>query len=64
LLLLQQTESNLSFVVNGELFATEIIRILIGSIGLILAVPLTTFIASRMLYGSASRNPSAHSHHH
>lgn len=64
LLLLQQTTSDPAFVVNGELFATEIIRILIGSIGLILAVPLTTLIASRMLYGSASRNPSAPPHTH
>ncbi|MEA2701775.1 MAG: hypothetical protein QOE22_484 [Candidatus Parcubacteria bacterium] len=57
LLLLQQSNVSIAYVLNGEVFATEIVRILIGSIGLILAVPLTTFIASRMLYGIA-----AHSH--
>ncbi|HEY0010965.1 MAG TPA: YibE/F family protein [Candidatus Paceibacterota bacterium] len=63
LLLLQQSTSGAAYIVNGELFATEIVRILIGSIGLILAVPLTTLIASRMLYGIESREPvSAHTH--
>jgi len=38
------TES-IPFTLNREIFATEIIRTLIGSIGLILAVPITTFIA-------------------
>ena len=33
-------------VVNYEIIADEIIRTLVGSIGLILAVPLTTLIAS------------------
>lgn len=36
-------------IINQEIFATEIVRILIGSIGLILAVPITTFISSYML---------------
>ena len=36
-------------IVNQEMFATEIVRILVGSIGLILAVPITTFISARML---------------
>lgn len=65
LLLLQQTTSDPAFVLNGELFATEIIRILIGSIGLILAVPLTTWIAARLLHGierPAGERPPAHTH--
>ncbi len=33
-------------VINNEQIATEIVRMLVGSIGLILAVPITTFIAS------------------
>lgn len=37
-------------VINQELFATEIIRTMIGSIGLILAVPITTLVAVYMLY--------------
>ncbi len=34
-----------SEVINYEIIAEEIVRILVGSIGLILAVPITTFIA-------------------
>lgn len=51
LLLLEQSTSSISYIINGEIFATEIVRILIGSIGLILAVPITTLIASRFLHG-------------
>ena len=35
-----------SEVVNYEIIADEVVRTLVGSIGLILAVPITTFIAS------------------
>jgi len=35
-----------SEVINYEIIADEIVRTLVGSIGLILAVPITTFIAS------------------
>lgn len=35
--------------INQEIFATEIVRTLVGSIGLILAVPITTAIAVWML---------------
>ncbi len=51
LLLMQSSTTGLLFIINNEIFSTEIIRILIGSIGLILAVPVTTLIASYMLYG-------------
>lgn len=33
-------------IVNNEMIATEIVRALVGSIGLILAVPISTFIAA------------------
>lgn len=36
---------------NGELVATEVIRTIIGSIGLIMAVPITTLLAVLMLSG-------------
>jgi uncharacterized membrane protein len=39
--------NSLSEAINTELIATEIIRTLSGSIGLILAVPIATFIASK-----------------
>ncbi|RJQ33809.1 YibE/F family protein [Candidatus Parcubacteria bacterium] len=37
---------------NREIFATEIIRTLVGSIGIILTVPITTAVAVRMLVKS------------
>lgn len=49
--------------INQELFATEIIRTMIGSIGLILAVPITTAIALYVL-SSASPRTHAETHHH
>lgn len=46
LLLFMQTSSATPFqIINTEVFATEIVRIMIGSIGLVLAVPITTFVA-------------------
>ena len=36
-----------SQVINNEIIATEIVRTLTGSLGLLLAVPLTTFLAVR-----------------
>jgi uncharacterized membrane protein len=39
----------LSVDLNQEIFSTEIVRTVIGSIGLILAVPITTLIATFML---------------
>ena len=38
-----------SEVINYEIIADEIVRTLVGSIGLILAVPITTFIASLVI---------------
>ncbi|RJR14154.1 YibE/F family protein [Candidatus Parcubacteria bacterium] len=37
------------FALNREIFAAEIVRTLVGSIGIILAVPITTVVAVRML---------------
>ena len=49
ILLFQQSNLGLLITINQEVFATEIIRILIGSMGLILAVPITTAVAVYML---------------
>jgi uncharacterized membrane protein len=67
LLLLMNTDAGILYTLNNELFATEIVRILMGGIGLTLAVPITTFIASRMLSGksggaAAPEGRSAHRH--
>jgi uncharacterized membrane protein len=45
LLLLVLSQQSLSTVVSGEVIATEIVRTLVGSIGLIAAVPATTALA-------------------
>lgn len=50
--------------INNEIFAGEIIRTIVGSIGLILAVPITTWIAVQMLYGKELPKTSEHSHFH
>lgn len=50
LLLFYQTgDLNFGLTINREMFATEIVRILVGSIGLVLAVPITTAVSVRML---------------
>jgi uncharacterized membrane protein len=60
LLLLFYSASDTSFltIINREVFATEIIRILIGSIGLVLAVPITTLLSVRMLIKNSTTNLS------
>jgi uncharacterized membrane protein len=49
LLLFSTPPVNIGMTINREVFATEIIRALIGSIGLILAVPITTLLSTFML---------------
>jgi uncharacterized membrane protein len=63
LLLVNSSTTGILFTLNNELFATEIVRILIGSIGLVLAVPITTSIASYMLQGGKHSRIS-HGHRH
>jgi uncharacterized membrane protein len=66
LLLVQSSTYGVQYAINNEIFATEIVRILIGSIGLILGVPITTLIASYMLSGFAGTGHTGdtHTHHH
>lgn len=56
--------SNFSTLINTEIFTTEIVRILVGSVGLILTVPIVTFLAVRYLKGYKSKNPHSHGHGH
>jgi uncharacterized membrane protein len=45
-------------VLNGELLAVEVIRALVGSIGIVAAMPLTTVVAGfLMVPGTRSRAP-------
>lgn len=72
LLFVSTTSESISTIINREIFATEIVRIIVGSIGVILAVPMTTLVASIMLVrpGKTPRAPShkghshVHAHHH
>lgn len=63
LLLMQSSTTGVLFIINNEIFSTEIVRILIGSIGLILGVPVTTLIASYMLYGKVKEGENEHHRH-
>lgn len=51
LVLFVLSEQSLGSIVNGEVIATELIRTLVGSIGLVTAVPLTTWLAVVALSG-------------
>lgn len=51
-------------LVNQELFASEIIRTLIGSLGLILTVPVTTFLAVLLRGKGGEHDGHVHSHGH
>ncbi len=62
LLLLFSSAGTTSFsIINQEIFATEIIRTIAGSIGLILTVPITTLLAVYLLRDYKGGVPS-HSH--
>ncbi|MDD4989475.1 MAG: YibE/F family protein [Candidatus Pacebacteria bacterium] len=45
--------------INKEIFSTEIIRAIIGSIGLVLAVPITTLVSTWMLVKEAPTKDAA-----
>lgn len=50
--------------VNSELFATEIVRTIVGSIGLVLTVPIVTLLAVFYLKGYKPKHSHSHSHGH
>jgi uncharacterized membrane protein len=49
LLLFYTSHAEAAVTLNREVFSAEIIRVIIGSIGVVLAVPITTAIAALML---------------
>jgi uncharacterized membrane protein len=49
LLFYQTTNATVLQIINNETFATEIVRMMIGSIGLVLAVPITTLVSVLLL---------------
>ena len=60
-LLLLFVESNrpLGGVLSSEVVATEVVRTLVGSIGLVAAVPITTLLAARLVVGRRRGLPDA-----
>jgi uncharacterized membrane protein len=66
LLLLYSNNNGISVLlnINSELFATEIVRTLVGSIGLILAVPITTFVTIFILTKAKHLPETHHGHSH
>ncbi len=64
LLLFFSTDSSMFDIINREIFATEIIRTVVGSIGLIMTVPITTFLAVYFLKNyDGEINSSSHIGH-
>lgn len=51
-------------IMNSEFLAEEIIRTLVGSTTLLLAVPISTWCAVKLLHGTGPRGHSGHSHVH
>ena len=67
LLLLTLSDFSLARVLNLELVAAEVVHTLVGSIGLILAVPITTYLAALLFRGDRLPMRSGeldHAHHH
>jgi uncharacterized membrane protein len=58
------SSSSLSMAINTELFATEIVRTIVGSIGLIMTVPIVTGLAVFYLKGYKSKHGHSHGHGH
>ena len=54
-------DQSLGTVVNSEVVATEVIRTLVGSIGVVAAVPFTTWLAA-ITAGRQPRDGAAHGH--
>jgi len=65
LLLFSFAEGGLLTIVNREIIATELVRTLVGSIGLVLTVPITTLLAVIILekYRGESHVHEEHAHH-
>ncbi|WP_038042873.1 YibE/F family protein [Thermus tengchongensis] len=63
-LLLTKDPTPLRFLLNTEPFAAEIASMVLGSLGLLLAVPLTTLMAAWFFRGGRGGPPEGHGHPH
>ena len=64
LLFFHLSSASFGSLINSELFATEIVRTIVGSIGLILTVPIVTLLAVFYLKGYTPKNKHVHPHTH
>lgn len=64
LLLYGYSESSMWVILNQEVIAAEVLRIVVGSIGLILAVPLTTALAAWYFKDKVVEEDDDHGHSH
>jgi uncharacterized membrane protein len=68
LLLYSFSESSMTMLINQEILAAEVVRIIVSSIGLIMAAPLTTALAAWYFKDREVDKPPAvacgHGHHH
>jgi uncharacterized membrane protein len=64
LLYLYTSSMTFETTVNLEVFSTEIVRAIVGSVGLILTVPIVTLLAVFYLKGYKSKHHHSHFHSH
>jgi uncharacterized membrane protein len=65
LLFFAQGDTPVARIITGELVATEVVRMLVGSIGLVLSVPATTALAAVILTHTTDLpDDDGHGHHH
>jgi uncharacterized membrane protein len=65
LLFFAQGDTPVVRIITGELVAVEVVRMLVGSIGLVLSVPVTTGLAALILTHTAELpEDDGHGHHH
>jgi len=51
-------------IINSEMFAAEIVRTVLGSLGLMITVPLTTWLAVVFLHNTKGKKLDEHEHAH
>jgi uncharacterized membrane protein len=64
ILLYAQTSSDFLISINQEVIAVELVRIMVGSIGLILTVPVTTLVAAWYFQNRTVEESDISGHHH
>ena len=65
LLFFSQGDQPLGRLLTGELVAVEVVRMLVGSIGLVISVPVTTFLAATILTRTSEiPDDDGHGHAH